>query len=104
MSMIVGTAALWVALGVAILVALGVRIDHERLAAAAPAALMALSVQALHFAEEFATGFDRRLPNLLGLSPWQPAFFVSFNMAWMALWLSRSGPRSSGASQSSRRR
>jgi hypothetical protein len=32
------------------------------------------------------TGFPQRFPALLGLAPWSTAFFVSFNMFWIAIW------------------
>jgi hypothetical protein len=45
-----------------------------------------IAFQALHFAEELATGFHVRFPQLLGLAPWPRGFFVAFNMFWLALW------------------
>lgn len=83
-SEILGTGALWVALLIS--VPLGLRTPGERLATAAPAALVVLALQALHFAEEFATGFQSRLPARLGLDGWSDAFFVTFNAAWIAIW------------------
>jgi hypothetical protein len=43
--------------------------------------------QALHFAEEYATGFFERFPSLLGLAPWTPGFFIAFNVGWIGIWL-----------------
>jgi hypothetical protein len=51
-----------------------------------PPACLNLAVQALHVAEEFSTGFHSRAPAILGLDPWSPAFFVSLNLAAIALW------------------
>jgi hypothetical protein len=51
-----------------------------------PAGCLALALQAAHVAEEFAAGFHLRLPRLVGLDPWSAEFFVSFNLAWIALW------------------
>jgi hypothetical protein len=48
--------------------------------------MVATLVQALHFAEEFTTGFQQRFPELLGLVPWPASFFVSFNLFWLAVW------------------
>jgi hypothetical protein len=49
--------------------------------------LIAVAVQAAHFIEEYLTGFEQRFPERLGLDPWPPAFFVTFNLAWLAIWL-----------------
>ena len=46
----------------------------------------AIAVQGIHFAEEWATGFYERFPRLLGLYPWSAALWVSFNLAWIAIW------------------
>jgi hypothetical protein len=51
-----------------------------------PVYLLGLVVQCLHFAEEFATGFQRDFPHLLGYE-WSDARFVTFNMVWLALFL-----------------
>jgi hypothetical protein len=48
--------------------------------------LLAVLFQAAHFGEEVATGFHQRFPELLGLTPWSLRFFVSFNLAWLAVW------------------
>lgn len=49
--------------------------------------LFALALQCIHFLEEFVTGFDVELPQLLGLAPWPADFFVVFNVFWIALWI-----------------
>jgi hypothetical protein len=43
--------------------------------------------QALHFAEEYSTGFFERFPSLLGLAPWTPGFFIVFNVCWIGIWI-----------------
>ena len=50
------------------------------------AAIIAVLVQGAHFAEELATGFHRRFPEVLGFEPWPVAFFVPFNLLWLAVW------------------
>jgi hypothetical protein len=47
---------------------------------------VALGAQCLHFTEELLTGFHERFPALLGFAPWSTTFFVSFNLAWIAVW------------------
>jgi hypothetical protein len=46
----------------------------------------AIGVQAVHFFEEWATGFHERWPALLGLVPWPASLWVSFNLVWFTLW------------------
>jgi hypothetical protein len=48
--------------------------------------VLALVLQCGHFAEELATGFHDRFPEMLGLRPWSLAFFVPFNLFWIAVW------------------
>ena len=45
------------------------------------------AIQSVHFAEEWATGFHARFPALLGLDPMPLSFFVSFNLAWIVIWI-----------------
>jgi hypothetical protein len=52
-----------------------------------PPACLTLALQALHVIEEFATGFHRRAPAMLGFEPWSPVYFVAVNLAAIALWL-----------------
>ncbi|MEZ5292818.1 MAG: HXXEE domain-containing protein [Vicinamibacterales bacterium] len=59
-------------------------------------AALALACQALHFGEELATGFHRRLPELLGLTSWSPALFVGFNLAWIGVWAASARAVTSG--------
>ena len=51
-----------------------------------PTYLVAIAVQCLHFAEEFVTGFQRQFPKLIGYE-WSDARFVTFNMAWIAVFV-----------------
>ena len=51
-----------------------------------PMYLAAVAIQCAHFTEEFATGFQRQFPPLLG-SRWDDAHFVSFNLAWIGVFL-----------------
>ena len=53
---------------------------------AARSLALAVAVQAVHFAEETATGFHQRFPELLGLPAMPLAFFLLFNVAWLAVW------------------
>ena len=48
---------------------------------------MALAIQGLHFAEEWATGFNCRFPELLGLHPWSIELWATFNLVWIGIWL-----------------
>ncbi|MGH3056358.1 MAG: HXXEE domain-containing protein [Gaiellaceae bacterium] len=84
-SILTGTAGLDVAAVVALVLTL-----RRALRATPPRFLLigwiALGLQGLHFVEEWLTGFEVRFPLLLGLNPWPAAFFVSFNLAWLAIW------------------
>jgi hypothetical protein len=60
--------------------------EAERRSAARVLAV-ATAVQAVHFAEEAATGFHERFPALVGLPPMSFALFVGFNVAWLAIWV-----------------
>jgi hypothetical protein len=60
--------------------------SRPELRAAARAAVVATLLQSTHFAEELATGFRERFPELLGLTAWSPGFFVWFNLLWLAVW------------------
>lgn len=89
-SVLLGT----LALDAAVLAALCLTIARGRITggrserlAAGRLVVLAVTVQAAHFAEELATGFHRRFPQLLGLSAWSDAVFVSFNLFWLAIWM-----------------
>lgn len=88
-SMLLGTAAIWA------MAAAALWLTSSRPMPALPQPqrdgllrlyLLAISLQCLHFLEEFLTGFQLRFPPLLGLQPWTAEFFVAFNVAWIALW------------------
>ena len=49
--------------------------------------LVGLSVQCLHFTEEFVTRFQVRFPALLGFPAWSENFFVVFNLIWLSIWI-----------------
>ena len=51
-----------------------------------PTAAATLALQALHVAEEFATGFHVVGPRAIGLPSWPPEMFVSVNLAAIAVW------------------
>lgn len=88
-SVVVGTAGLDVAAAIAVglTVARGRAGQSPLLArAAARAGAVALLVQASHFAEEWAMGFDRVFPARLGLAPWPVGVFVVLNILWLGVW------------------
>ena len=49
-------------------------------------AAVAVVLQGTHFAEELLAGLHVRLPALFGLDQMPLGFFVSFNVAWLAIW------------------
>jgi hypothetical protein len=55
-------------------------------AAVLPIYLLGVTVQCLHFAEEYATGFQRQFPKLIGYE-WSDARFVTFNLGWLAVFV-----------------
>jgi len=59
----------------------------EERAAASKALVIATTIQAVHFAEEWATDFHVHFPALMNLDPMPLGFFVAFNMAWLAIWI-----------------
>jgi hypothetical protein len=101
LSMLPSVVVLGLAALAAALLALGRRSPPENVAerlAAARALALAVAAQAIHFAEEAATGFHERFPALLGLSGIPFSLFVLFNLAWLAIWIaSVSGLRSGRA-------
>ncbi len=58
----------------------------QRLAASHALAL-ATGIQAIHFAEEAATGFHERLGPVFGLPEMPFSFFMAFNLAWLGIWI-----------------
>jgi len=88
-SVLLGTSGLSLAALAAMLLAIwrgGVVADSVSLQSAVRVVVVAVVLQGAHFTEEAATGFYRRFPELLGLTPWSFRFFVSFNLAWLAIW------------------
>ena len=85
-SVALGVVGLWVALAIAIVLAWARPISALTLRAAIPTALIALTIQAVHFAEEFATGFHAKFFPMLGQQAWSSELFVGFNAAWLAAW------------------
>jgi hypothetical protein len=85
-SILTGTAGLDIAAIVAMLLTVrrapGVRPPNFRVLG-----WTTLGIQSLHFVEEWLTGFGARFPLLLGLNPWPEAFFVSFNLIWLVVWV-----------------
>jgi uncharacterized protein with HXXEE motif len=43
----------------------------------------AVIVQCVHLAEEYATGFYRTFPAVMGSAPWSATRFLAFNVAWL---------------------
>jgi hypothetical protein len=43
----------------------------------------AVLVQCVHLAEEYATGFYRAFPAVMGSPPWSATRFLAFNVAWL---------------------
>jgi hypothetical protein len=88
-SILLGTAGLGVAALAALVLTLvrgGPSAGRAELRAAARLAALVVLVQAAHFGEELVTGFQRHFPEALGLAPWPAAFFVPFNLFWLAVW------------------
>ncbi len=88
-SVLLGTAGLSIAGVAALFLTLsrgGVAGSRPQLRAAIRLAIVAVLLQSAHFAEEYATGFYHRFPEMLGLTPWSLRFFVSFNLFWLAVW------------------
>ena len=50
-------------------------------------AALTILAQALHFLEELQSRFSVRLPETFGLPPLDETVFVSFNVAWLAIWV-----------------
>ena len=86
-SILIGTLGLAVAAAVALALALARGVPAAALATVRRLTLLGVLAHLAHFAEETSTAFYQRFPELLGLAPWPLPFFVSFNVAWVALWL-----------------
>jgi hypothetical protein len=61
--------------------------DRSALRHLTRASMAALLAQAAHFVEEWLTGFPARFPPVFGLAAWPAGFFVTFNIAWLAIWV-----------------
>jgi hypothetical protein len=87
-SELLGTAGLTVAAIAAAVLTRSRRLEaaHPRAANARATFIALIALQALHFTEEYATGFHERFPAFLGLAPWPATFFVTFNAIWLAIW------------------
>ena len=88
-SILLGTAGLDAAVVVSLYLTLGrgnVESSPAQLHSAVRLVVVAILLQAGHFAEEVTTGFHTRFPELLGLSAWSLGFFTSFNIAWLVIW------------------
>lgn len=60
--------------------------ELERLGASRALAA-ALTIQAIHFAEEALTGFHAHFPALFGLPAMPQPFFLAFNLIWLGFWI-----------------
>lgn len=100
-SIVLGTAGLSVAAMVALLLTLSRKTlspEPSEARRVRHVAVPGIFLHCLHLTEEWFTGFHVRFPVMLGLAPWPSAFFVSFNVFWIAIWviclmLLRSQPR-----------
>jgi protein-S-isoprenylcysteine O-methyltransferase Ste14 len=89
-SELLGTAGLSAAALAALLITLRrTPVDSNRTARQRTTLVYAALVlaQALHAAEEHATGFSVAFPSSLGLVPWPASFFLTFNIVWLAVWI-----------------
>lgn len=78
----------------------GIHADEVELRSAVRASVLAILCQTAHFAEEVATGLNRRFPAVFGLPPVSIDAFVSVNVVALAVWvlcLPALAGRSSGA-------
>lgn len=80
-----------IVLGVLAAVAIGLTMSRgfdprAGLGGALRASVLALALQAVHFAEELMTGFHERFPELLGFSAMPVLLFVLFNVLWLVIW------------------
>jgi len=89
-SEVVGTAGLSAAAFAALLLTLGrTPIASDRIGHHKTTFIFAVLVlaQALHATEEYTTEFYVAFPASLGLAPWSAAFFLAFNLTWLAVWI-----------------
>lgn len=89
-SVLLGTAGLWLAAAVAVGLARGRGGwvgERDRRSRVALRLAIGTAAQAAHFVEEWRMGFAQRWPERLGLAPWSDGFFVTFNLAWLVVWV-----------------
>ncbi len=87
-SVLVGTSGLTLAaVAAAVLAYSRPRVAAEHVARVRQIASIAVVAQAAHFGEEYLQQFYLRFPAQLGLAPWSEQFFVSFNVAWLVVWV-----------------
>jgi hypothetical protein len=89
-SILLGTSALAVSAVLALMLTLMRRApipDPERRDRVINLLLIGISLQCLHFIEEFVTRFNERFPQQFGLPVWSSEFFVAFNLFWIAVWV-----------------
>ena len=87
-SILLGTSGLTLAAVAAVALAYSrSAVAGEHIAKVRRIACVAVVVQAGHFAEEYLQQFFIHFPTLLGLEPWSEGFFVSFNVAWLTVWV-----------------
>lgn len=90
-SILVGTAGLSAGAVIALLLTLTRRsspaVNEREVRSVLRGAALAIVAQSGHFAEEYATGFHVRFPELLGLAPWPTIFFLTFNLCWLVIWI-----------------
>jgi len=87
-SILLGTSGLTLAAIAAVTLAYSrCPVAGERVAQVRRMACVAIVVQAAHFGEEYLQQFNVRFPTLLGLAPWSEGFFVTFNLAWLVIWV-----------------
>ncbi len=65
----------------------GVTADAAAVRSAVWVAAIATATQAGHFVDELTTGLHERLPAAFGLPPMSLRLFVSFNVAWLVIWV-----------------
>lgn len=88
-SIVAGQSALYVLAAVALLLTV-VRAtprDPRQIADLRRAFLAGVACQCIHMIEELLTGFHVLLPAVFGQPAWSAEFFVTFNVAWIAVWV-----------------
>ncbi len=87
-SVLLGTSGLTLAAIAALMLAYSrPGVAGEHVAKVRRVATIAVVAQAGHFSEEYLQEFYLRFPAQLGLAPWSEEFFVTFNIAWLVVWV-----------------